>query len=216
MSLTVACVWVKANVPYSAEYVTKLHGMVRRHLARPFRFVCLTDRPAALPVWVDVITIEPHRGLFGWWSKIELFNQAHHFSGRMLYLDLDVLVVGDLDMIVDYPAEFALLPHAGTFNGKDGLAVVKRFNSSVMVWDAGTQNHVYDTWTPGVADILWGDQDHIGLQCPQAAIMPARWFPRLSDFRWPDVPVDAKVLLTKKPKNTVAAKTMPGFAEAWG
>ena len=214
--MTVTCVWVKANVPYGVEYVVKLHGMVRRHLTRPFRFVCLTDRPEQLPVWVNPIRIEPHRGLFGWWSKIELFNKVHGFTGRMLYLDLDVLILSDLDPIVDYPADFALLPHAGTFNGKDGLSVVKRFNSSVMVWDAGTQNHIYDTWAPGVAEVLWGDQDHIGLQCPEAAVMPASWFPRLSDVDWPHIPAAAKVVLAKKPRNTVAAKTMPGFAEAWG
>lgn len=213
--ITVCCVWVRANVPYGVEYVLKLRAMVSRHLSRPHRFVCLTDRPEQLPT-VDTVRIVPHRSLFGWWAKIELFNKAHGFSGRMLYLDLDTLIVNDLAPIVDYPAEFALVPHAGTFNGKDGLTVVKKFNSSVMVWDAGSQNHVFDRWESGVARTLWGDQDWMGVQCPDAAVMLASWFPRLSDVDWPAIPADAKVVLAKKPKNTVAAKTLVGFAEAWG
>lgn len=215
--ITVCCVWVKANVPYDVEYVTKLHGMVSRHLSWRFRFVCLTDQPHALPVTIDRIEIVPYPGVFGWWSKVELFNKAHYLSGRVLYLDLDTLVVSSLEPILDFDADFALVPHAGTFNGRDGLKVVKRFNSSVMVWDAGTQDHIYDnfvaTKTP---KRLWGDQDHIGEQCPFAATMPAEWFPRLSELGGQFVSPDAKVVLCKKPKNSVAAKTMPGFAEAWG
>ena len=213
---TVVCVWVRANVPYDVEYVTKLYSMVSRWLSRPFRFVCLTDQPEALPVYIDVVSIKHPKGLYGWWSKVELFNQAHGFTGRMLYLDLDTLVVDKLDDIVDYPAPFALVPHAGTFNGKFGLQVVKRFNSSVMVWDAGTQDHIYRNWVPKVARRLWGDQDWLGEQCPFAATMPAEWFPRLSQVSWPSTPKDAKVVLCKVPKNEVAAKTLVGFQEAWG
>lgn len=214
--LTVACVWVRGNVDYDVSYVTKLHGMVRRHLARPFRFVCLTDRPEELPEGIEGISITPFSGLFGWWSKVHLFNSAHGLTGRVLYLDLDTLVVNDLSPVVDFRAEFALVPHAGTFNGKNGLAVVKRFNSSVMVWEAGTQDHIYHLWSRSIARSLWGDQDWIGLQCPNAATMPAEWFPRLSDVDWPNYPAEAKVVLCKKPKNTDAAKKLIGFAEAWG
>ena len=214
--LTVACVWVHANVPYGVEYVEKLNGMVSRHLNRPFRFVCLTDAPQMVPAGVHPIHIGHPKGLFGWWAKVQLFSLEHGFTGRMLYLDLDTLVVSSLDPIVDFPAEFALVPHAGTFNGKNGLAVVKRFNSSVMAWDAGTQDHIFKTFTREVARRLHGDQDHIGEVAPDAAAMPLEWFPRMSEFHWPSVPSEAKVVLCKKPKNTDAAKTLAGFAEAWG
>lgn len=214
MSLTVASVWVKGNVDYGVEYVTKLHGMVSRHLSRPYRFVCLTDRPEQLPEGVEGIRIKPHPGLFGWWSKVELFNPQHALTGRVLYLDLDTLVVDALDPIVDYPEAFAAVPHAGTFNGKNGLQVVKRFNSSVMAWDAEKYRYIYNNWVPKVAKRLHGDQDWIGEQNPFGHVMPALWFPRMSEG-WPVLPA-AKVVLCKKPKNTLAARTLPGFAEAWG
>jgi hypothetical protein len=39
---------IKWGKKYGPEYVNKLHSMVRRHLHRPFRFVCLTDDAAGI------------------------------------------------------------------------------------------------------------------------------------------------------------------------
>jgi hypothetical protein len=218
MSLTVVCVWVDGHVPYTPDYVVKLRAMCRRWIRRPFRFVCLTDRPHKLPQDFETIRINYDKKLKGWWAKVALFDKRTEFIGRVLYLDLDTLVFDPLDEIIDYPAQFALAPHAGDFNGKDGLAVVKRFNSSVMVWDAGTQNHLFENFCfdLSIPKRLWGDQDWIGEQCPHAAAMPTEWFPRMSEFAWPNVPKAAKVILCKKPKNTLASKLLTGFAEAWG
>ena len=217
MSLTVACVWVKGNVDYGVEYVSRLKAMCARHLVTPFRFVCFTDRPDVVSAIGDAVPIHLPRGMFGWWSKVEMFNPQHGLKGRVVYLDLDTLVVDDLGPIVHFPADFALVPHAGTFNGKNGLAVVKRFNSSVMVWDAGTKDHIYENWTPSVTKRLHGDQDWIGETCPDAAAMPLAWFPRLSELGGepPKVP-PAKVVLAKKPKNFEAAKRFQWVNEAWG
>jgi hypothetical protein len=215
MMLTVACVWVNGHLPYPMEYVEKLHAMAKRHISRPFQFVCLTDRPGKVPAGVRAIEIPNPNPLKGWWSKVELFSPGR-FIGRVLYLDLDSLIVADLDPVITFPAPFALVPHAGTFNGKGGLQVVKRFNSSVMVWDAGSIDFLHRTWTPAAAQVLHGDQDYIGMMAPGAAVMPAEWFPRMSEFAWPNVPKDAKVVLCKKPKNADAARVLTGFAEAWG
>jgi hypothetical protein len=212
--LTVACVWVNGHLPYKMEYVERLHGMTRRWMTRPFDFVCLTDQPHLFKSVVRAIEIPNPNPLKGWWSKVELFAPGR-FTGRVLYLDLDTLIVNGLDDVIDYPAEFALAPHAGTFNGKGGLQVVKRFNSSVMVWDAGTQDHVYTGWTPAVAAMLWGDQDWIGTMAHTAKAMPARWFPRLSELDGREPSSDAKVVLVKKPKNEEAAKQFAWFKEAW-
>jgi hypothetical protein len=213
--LTVACVWVHGHLPYRVDYVTRLHAMARRWITRPFAFVCLTDMPDDVPKGVTAIPVPSPGNLKGWWSKVELFA-PRRFGGRVLYLDLDTLIVAPLDPILDYPAQFALAPHAGTFNGKGGLQVVKRFNSSVMVWDAGTQDDLFRHWSPSVAAVLWGDQDYIGLMSNDGVAMPAGWFPRLSEIAWPNVPESSKVVLCKKPKNLEAVKSLKGFAEAWG
>src|SRR5258708_2001320 len=99
--MIVACVWVQANVPFHADYVTRLRSMTRRSCPEPHRFVCLTDRPEALPADMETIKIARRGNEMGWWSKLELFNPAHLDTfGRdgILYLDLDVLIVGALDL----------------------------------------------------------------------------------------------------------------------
>lgn len=211
--LTVACVWVRGNVPYTAEYVTNLRAMVRRHLRHPHRFVCFTDQPWLLQD-IATIPIASVKPLPGWWAKLQLFNPERGLTGRVLYLDLDTLIVGALDPIVEFDAPLALVPHAGTFQGRKGLAVVKRFNSSVMVFDAETTTDLWTTWTPAVAARLWGDQDHIGERRPDAATMPAAWFPRLSEIG-ATLPAEAKVILAKKPKPAEAAERWPWVREIW-
>lgn len=213
--LTVACVFVRGHVAFTAEYVERLHSMTRRFINREFEFVCLTDHPKQLPKGVRSIRIDaPKAGIKGWWSKLELFKPGR-FGGRVLYLDLDTLLVSSLDEIIDYPAQFALAPDgAPNFKGAEGLKVVKRYNSSVMVWDWDVVGDIYRNWTAAVAGRLWGDQDWIGEQCEWAAKMPAEWFPRLSTDRstWGDA---AKVVLCKAPKNADAKLLWPWFNEMW-
>lgn len=215
---TVACVWVQGHVPFTAEYVRKLAAMTRRWMDRPYRFVCLTDRPRKLEGAVETVEIPGPGGLFGWWPKLRLFDPSVGLSGRVLYLDLDTLIVSALAPVLDYAAPFALVPDgAPGFRPKGGrYAVVKRFNSSVMVWDVGCREtaQLWTTWSPAVAHRLWGDQDHIGEQCPDAATMPAEWFPRLSAVR-SGPPPDAKVILAKSPKNAEAARKIGWVREAW-
>ena len=232
-SVTICCVYVNGHVKdFRPEYVIKLASMVSRHMdGRPYRFACLTDRPEKLYVrGMDVIGIpspevipeqmpsgySAGRHVYGWWSKLQVFNEAHGFTGRVLYLDLDSLVVDSLLPILDYPAPFALIPHSGDFNGRYGLKVVKRFNSSVMVFTPSAQTaSLFAKWSPSVAARLHGDQDWLGEQMPDAATLPEDWCPRISAIEnvAPKPPV--KVVLCKWPKNTIAAQMYPWVREAW-
>lgn len=215
MTLTVLCVWVAGHVPFTPDYVVRLRSMARRALP-PHRFVCLTDHPERLPADLETRPARVPPGCKGWWAKVQLFDPTLTVAGRLLYLDLDTLVVDDLTPLVEYPAEFALAPDgAPNFRPRDGTACVHRFNSSAMVWDHGSQAHLFRQWVPGVARRLWGDQDWIGEQCPGAAVMPAAWFPRISDAPGPAWPPGARVILCKKPKNAEAARRWHWVAEAW-
>lgn len=241
--LTVACVWVQGHVPFGPEYVIRLSRNVRKHLKTPHRFVCLTDRPFFLASFlagyahpafgepaIDVIPIDaPAPNVFGWWSKMELFNPERGLTGRVMYLDLDTLPVADLKPIADYRGTFSAVPHAGNFVPKDGRRVVRRFNSSVMVFDVGEDTQ--DLWDyyngEDCADRalwhaqMWGDQDLISLAMPPSArLMPLEWFPRLSEVNATDagmsLPKHARVVLCKKPKNRDAANQWPWFDKLWG
>ena len=153
--------------------------------------------------------------MFAWWTKIRLFDPGVGLKGRVLYLDLDTLVVAPIQPILDFPAPFALVPHSGRFEGKGPRSVVKRFNSSVMVWDEGVPADIWHGFHPSVSERLWGDQDAIGEVFPDAAAMPAQWFPRLSAIRGGPIPPEAKIILAKSPKNAEAARRWRWVSEVW-
>lgn len=223
--LTVACLFVKGPWPYTADYVVRLERMVRRYLRRPFRFVCLTDRPELLP-GIETLPIASLKGVIaddgiGYWNKLRIFDPAIGFEGRVLYLDLDTLVVADLDPIVDFPASLALTTdafvkeRAHITKDRFGRTLVRRFNGSVIVFDGGQHADLFTTWRPADAYRLSTDQDWIAEQAPAAVGMPLEWFPRISQVQipWPE---EAKVVLVKKPKGHEAAAKWPWFEPLWG
>jgi hypothetical protein len=226
MNLTVVCLYVRGPYPYTAEYVTRLEKMVRRYLRRPFRFVCLTDRPHELPT-VETIVIASMQGIVpdptaGIWCKMRVFDSTLGLTeGRNLYLDLDTLVVADLDPIVDFPASLALpedpfvVERAHITTDRYGRRLVRKFNGSVMVWDGGTHEYLWDDWTPDVAWQLSTDQDWVCMRAWDAEALSLSWFPRISQVQ-PPWPEDAKVILVKKPKSAIWAEKEPWFEEMWG
>lgn len=220
---TVCCLLVKGHIKaFDAKYVAALAKGVAAHMDRPYEFVCFTDQPKAVERVARPIPIRALPGRNCWWAKLEPFNPAHRLEGRVLYLDLDTLVVGPLAPILDFPASLALIPDgAPNFHGNHGLTCVKKFNGSVIVSDAGAHASLYTEWTPDLVTRLWSDQDWIAEHDLSAQAMPIEWFPRLSAFqplsrmRAPIWPAEAKVLLTKKPKNHDAARLYPWFRQAW-
>lgn len=219
MTLTVACLYVRGEYPYTVEYLSRLRAMVARWCDRPFRFVCLTDRPEDMPDGVEPIPVTKLAG-FAPWTKLELFNPARQWTGRMLYLDLDTLIVAPLAPIVDFAATFAITadPPVPRQRQRDafGRTIIRRFNSSVMVWDGGSRTEFYTAWRPTITQRLSGDQDYLGERLPNAAVMPRAWFPRISEVVKPPFPVEAKVVLVKVPKNHIMAQEQSWFAPMWG
>lgn len=218
--LTVACLWIKGRGKraYTLDYVTRLRSMVARHLTLPHHFVCMTDTPELLPDWIQPAKIKRPKKLVPWWCKLKLFKEGM-WHGRVLYLDLDVIVTGSLDPIAKFPAPFALLPDmAPTFQGNPKtphLKIVHRYNSSVMVLDAGSRPNLWADWEPSVAYRLRSDQDWIGEKAPDEATFPREWFERLYPTTTPPFPPEQKVLLAIKLKNQKAEKTLPWVADYW-
>jgi hypothetical protein len=224
MKTKVACVFVEGHVPFTVEYVVRLKSMVETYLAREHEFVVLTDRPQLFETENMRVVEIPKlvRGVFGWWGKLHLFNPAIEVlqSGRCMYLDLDSIVIGQLDSVFDYmdndrTPRIALVPDAApNFTGKGDRRAVKRYNSSIMVWEGGELNHLFNNFKLEDTLRLWGDQDWIGEQLVDAQMFPLEWFPRLSQCL-AHPPMNARVVLCKKPKNLEAARLIPWVREAW-
>ena len=220
MSFTLACVMVRGQrkkAKYQPIYIERLRNMVARHTDRPFRTVCLTDTPTIMPKGVEAVKVTNPLPYAGWWRKMNLFDPAMPFEGRVLYLDLDTLIVGDLDQIIDFPADFAIAPDsATTWFGKDGLRTVKAYNSSVMVWNHGARSQFHAEFDRKLMNVLWGDQDAIAHMSPKEKTFPPEWFVRLGPDSHPfDPKVKVALCIRREYKNARANKTLPWFKDYW-
>ena len=145
--MTVAMVCVPGG-EYDRSHVERLAEQVEKHLTLPhdFSLITVSDKP-------------------GFWAKIDLF-QPGWCKNRTLYLDLDVTIVGSLDEIVEFPHQFASI--------KD-YQYPLLMNSSVMVWDAGAGDAIYNNFRPAVMEKFHGDQGWISHTMPGAARFPPAW-----------------------------------------
>jgi alpha-N-acetylglucosamine transferase len=77
-------------------------------------------------------------GWEGWWGKVTLFNAE--IEGKKFYIDLDMVITGNLDKLFEYDGQFAIL-RSGDFacqkNHKEG------YNSSIMIWKGDFLKPVY-------------------------------------------------------------------------
>ncbi len=138
---------------YGPEYVNRLYAGVRRNLVRPFRFVCITDRPEGIRSEVECVPLPEDPGVLGrvWpniFAKLCVFrNGFANLSGPTLFLDIDLLVTGPLDKFFDYrPGEFCII-HNWVERRKHLLRKLPDIgNSSCFRFDAGSSGGVYETF----------------------------------------------------------------------
>lgn len=173
---TVLC--MKWGTKYGPEYVNRLASMVRRHLKRPHRFVCLTDDRRDLDSGIDALPLPdfddpggPERG----WRKISTFRAPlFDLQGPVLFIDLDVVIVGGLDDFFDYPGEFCII--------KDWVRTrTSTGNSSVYRFQAGMHASLLDTFMRDHAQIrrqVRNEQEYISRELARAGKLtywPAEW-----------------------------------------
>ena len=174
---------------YPANYVNLLAEKVAHNLSHRHRFVCFTDNGEGLAPAVEVRPMpRPPLARSAWnrgiWPKLCLFCGTHFPAGtRILYLDLDVMILGALDPLVERinegglwiirewnPTLVRLLPLA--------LRPDRGGNSSVVGWLAGTQEHIYRTFCTDPEAALKGwrnDQQFITAHAQGLRYWPYRW-----------------------------------------
>lgn len=167
--IEVAC--VRTGYKYSPDYVFRLKAMVARHLSLPHRFTCFTDDPAALP---GIHTIDIGREAPGWWGKMELFAHQANSTSRLVYLDLDTVVAGDLSPLAQLGVEFGI---CGSFTRAAGNKQWPcGYGSCVMVMAPGFGAEIAEQWRLKAGRLMqeagrYGDQWVIERLHPTATIL---------------------------------------------
>lgn len=96
---------------YGVDYVNRLYGMVARNITPPFDFYCFTDRPDGVRPEVRCLPLpdlgcELPKTRQGIWGKSRLWRaDLGGLSGPVLFVDLDVVIVGSLDPFFEFGSE---------------------------------------------------------------------------------------------------------------
>lgn len=93
---------------YGVDYVNRLYAMVARNITPPFDFYCFTDTFEGLDPGITAMEL-PDLGCDmpkvrqGIWGKSRLWRaDLGGLSGPVLFLDLDVVVTGNLDALFEH------------------------------------------------------------------------------------------------------------------
>ena len=144
---------LKWGTLYSAEYVNRVLRGVKRHLHRPFRFVCVTDDPSGLAEGIDAQPfpakpdwLHPNARYPKWpgiYVKLLLFEKGFaSLKGPTLFLDIDQIITGDLDCFFDYrPGEFCIIHNWVALRKRLFRKVPFCGNSSCFRFEAGERSH---------------------------------------------------------------------------
>lgn len=228
----VACVYWEGKFRnrekiYSPEWVYKLKKMVTKQMPvdNAFRFICFTNVPEKFNDTMETVPLVHNWP--GWWSKIELFKPGvfDKTIDKVLYLDLDVVVLRPLKALFDYDNSFAIL---GTGNGsihyeKDGKRTIQLYNSSVMCFIPDKYNLIYEEFledSDGIMKFVRGDQDWIGVCYTNLKHYPDGWIVKLRDLRGKEPGRDTKIVMCmngrKAPlKNKSAAEQYKWISDVW-
>lgn len=121
-----------------AEYVNVLADMVKRNMPSfvRWRFVCLTDDPSWLDQSIEVLPLPTD--IKGWWGKLYLFKPGLFPDGeRMVFFDLDTLIVGSLEKLLQYQGDMAIL--------RD-FYMPSRGAPGVILWRSGFGSQIWLEW----------------------------------------------------------------------
>lgn len=171
--LNVVCVLRQGGkVGYDATWVDKLQRGVQRNLTQPHRFVCFSDCE------VNCEQIKLQSGDHGFWSKMQMFKPGM-FNGPVLYLDLDTVICGNIDIIID---------RIQSQNFVMWIEADKNIHSSAFMWWQGDHSNLWNTFISkplnhwqslyGVLP-LYGDQAIISEHVKHTLLTdhcPAEWF----------------------------------------
>lgn len=162
--LTVCCfLWQDPCSPrrnvyvYDERHVHALQQMVTKHLSLPHEFICVSDRPieGVRTIRMDTRTFIPGTR----YAKLMLYQPEGPLAGkRVLYLDLDTVIVDSIDPVVDRDEDLVLWR-----NPNFGQPARARYNTSIILHTCGTRPefwHDFDrNTTPRMLRRKWGGTD---------------------------------------------------------
>lgn len=185
--ITICC--IKAGTKYGVEYVNRLHNMVSRNIhSTPCEFVCFTEREIPKVGYNKGIRFAPLPTAYtGWWHKMGLYRDKLPgvYTEKILYIDLDVVITGELDSLLAYDSDFATAKDWPAGSVTRGCVKDRQGNTSVVLLKVGSQVKLWDRFSKDpVGEIKAyvgnrmgdGDQEWINKAYPECMdLLPERF-----------------------------------------
>lgn len=146
MALTILTFWWGDKYP--SYYVDRLVAGVRNHLVAPHRFICVHGRGLYPPASVIAVPlVDPaFCTIAGCFARLRMFHPPWQRSigvgpgDRVVWLDLDLIITGALDVLFDRPEPFVILQGANASNPCP-------YNGSVVMLRGGEHPEVFADFT---------------------------------------------------------------------
>jgi len=177
--ITVACVFWGDK--FSDDYVYNLKSMVERNTTVPHQFVCFSDRELE-----GIKTVKLIPGYEGWWNKMQMFNTDFKLGNRVVYLDLDTLIVDNIDWLLEYDGMFMGIEDLGAVN-EHQPELKGRLQSGVMSWDYRLNSHLWNRFaSSGESQRYRGDGEYLNHIVPkyQRDFIQKRYKGKLKSYKY--------------------------------
>ena len=164
----VDCACVIHGDAYSWTYVDRLYSMLTRNLSSPVRLHVWTERSRPVPMPYIKHNLDEWPSISGpkraWWYKLQLFNY-NEICCRLLYFDLDVVITGNLDWILQLDTRYFWCIRDFKYIWRPTW---QGMNSSMMYWDNNQCRYIWNKIVnEDVTELskrYHGDQDYLSEQ----------------------------------------------------
>lgn len=198
---------------YSPHWVQNLKNMVDRHLSVEHDFVCLSN--------VDVPTrrIPLEYDYPGWWSKLELFKPNLPIDNKILFIDLDTIIIDNINGFVTYDEDLVMCDEEFTdqprqVRNKENTITFYKYSSKVVLYRPGTFPDIWNNFSEDIIEKYRGDQDWINTQVQGIKTFPQKWFMRTKHCK-DKKPEGPKMICGNPIKPDEAAKKWKWAKEEW-
>lgn len=147
------CLWHWGQ-RYGSTHLAKMQSMLKRHLSLPHECVAITDRPQDVPAGMRTFDVKhtipkgDSKCIRRMWLYAGPQKKGRPWPGdlgsRLLQLDLDVVLTGDITPLIDRPEAFVIWKGDSTVrtNRPHGWA----YNATVMLLTPGARADVFATF----------------------------------------------------------------------
>ncbi|MGH7184487.1 MAG: hypothetical protein ACREJN_21285 [Nitrospiraceae bacterium] len=155
----------KWGTKYTSEHVNVMFQNLKRYLKVQHHVLCITDDPTGLDngVWIYPLPCELERMNS---RRLWIFSdEAKRLGSRILQLDIDQVLTGDITALIDRPEPFVIWK-SSSHGTKLGYAL----NPSVLLMNTGKYSLIWEKFVADPAACLMEAYRNGGVASDQAVI----------------------------------------------